>query len=301
MNRLQRTLVSLLSMFLLITAGSDYLYAQSQYRRGNSANRSNSEYRPSGNDNKKGTPANAAPGNRNNNNRESVKPPANSMRPGGNHKESSGNVRPGGNQRPPAGNVKPGSNQRPPAYNNGGNRPHNGVYAPPPAGHHKPKPMPGYGNRPPRPSVHFYGYYIERLPYGAKIIHRGPYDYYYVSGRYYRYINNVYVICRPPVGAIIAKSVLNNLLRLTNYAIRDAYGRSHRYYTDDDGVYYLKSGSNYVVVDPPIGAIVYDLPYGFEEVTLNGTKYYKVDDNFYELVYNGPNDYYFRFAGALGR
>ena len=139
------------------------------------------------------------------------------------------------------------------------------------------------------------------MPFGAKVIHRGPYDYYYVDGRYYRYINKVYVICRPPVGAVIARSLLDGVIALTNYAIRDAYGRTQRYYTDNDGLYYIKSGSNYVVVDPPVGTIVYELPYGFEEVTINGTKYYKVDDNFYELIYNGPEDYYFRVVGTLGR
>jgi hypothetical protein len=63
----------------------------------------------------------------------------------------------------------------------------------------------------------------------------------------------------------------------------------------------VKSNNNYIVVDPPVGAIVYELTYGFEEVTIKGTRYYKVDDNFYELVYNGPRDYYFRVVGTLGR
>ena len=152
---------------------------------------------------------------------------------------------------------------------------------------------PQYGNKPPqqvnRPT----------LPFGAKVIRGGAYDYYYVDGRYYRYINNVYVICRPPVGALIARSLLNGVITLTNYVVRDSYGRSQRCYTDNDGVYYVKSGRDYLVVEPPVGAIVYELPYGFEEVVIKGAKYYKAGENFYELVYDGPQDYYFRVVGSM--
>lgn len=182
-------------------------------------------------------------------------------------------------QKPQQGNRPPHGN-RPPQY---GNKP--------PQGNRPPQ----YGNRPSgRP-------HRQTLPVGAKVIHRGPYDYYFADGRYYRFINNVYVICRPPVGAVIARTLLDGVITLTNYAVRDAYGRSQRYYTDNYGVYYIKSRGNYIVVNPPVGAIVYDLPYGFEEVTINGTKYYKVDNNFYELIYNGPDDYYFRVVGTISQ
>lgn len=317
MRQLQTLIAALLSVFILMTAGIDSSYAQSQYRRQSSNERkSNSEYRPAQNNQQTARPAqNTRPS-------QAVRPsqntrPNQSTRPSQNTRPNQ-SVRPSQNSRP-AQNVRPQQNSRPNQNHavrpSQGNRPSQNVrpsarpgnnhnHVAPPAGHFRPEPHKGLHGKVhmrPRPSVHFYGYYTHTLPFGAKIIHRGPYDYYYASGRYYRYINNVYVISRPPVGAIIAKSILNGLLRLTDYAIRDAYGRTQRYYTDDDGVYYVKSGSNYIVVDPPIGAIVYELPYGFEEVTINGTRYYQVDDNFYELVYNGPQDYYFRVVGTLGR
>ena len=244
-----QTLIASFLVVLLMGAGMNESYAQSQYRRqsNNNGHKNNSEYRPAPN----AKPANKPAGKPENVN-------------------------------------KPGTPSKPKGT--------------PPAGHSKPKPH-NVGNAgvKPRPSAHFTGYYTKSLPSNAKIIHRGSHDYYYSAGRYYKYMNNMYVVCRPPVGAIIAKSILNGLLKLTDYVVKDAYGKSQRYYTDDDGVYYVKSGSNYIVVDPPIGAIVYELPYGFEEVTINGTKYYQVDDNFYELIYNGPQDYYFRVVGTLGR
>lgn len=296
---------------LLMLVGMNESYAQSQYRRqsGNSQ-RNNSEYRPA----QKQQSAAAKP--------QQSKPAQSVNRPQQNNKPAQSVNRPQQNankpqQSKPAQSVnRPQQSNRPaPSVNRpqSVNRPTQNVNRPqpssrpnvaPPVNHYRPEPPKHAHNVPhmrPRPSVHFYGYYTKVLPVGAKIIHRGPYDYYYADGRYYRYINNVYVISRPPVGAIIAKSVLNGLLRLTDYVIKDALGRTQRYYTDDDGVYYVKSNNNYIVVDPPVGAIVYELPYGFEVVTINGTKYYQVDDNFYELVYNGPQDYYFRVVGTLGR
>ncbi len=278
MRQIQTLIASLLAV-LLMGVTMNESYAQSQYRRqSNSERKSNSEYLPA-----------------------KSKPAQQAARPAQNQRPSQ-TARPSRPSRPSQ-SVSPGKNARP---NHAVRPPHNQKPAnmpQPPVNHFRPKHIhKGMATHlRPRPSVHFYGYYTKILPAGAKIIHRGPHDYYYVSGRYYRLINNVYVISRPPVGAVIAKSILNGLLRLTDYAIRDAYGRTQRYYTDDDGVYYVKSGSNYIVVDPPVGAIVYELPYGFEEVTIKGVKYYRVDDNFYELVYNGPRDYYFRVVGTLGR
>ena len=279
------------SLVMVLLAATQIGYAQSQYRRGNNG-QSNSAYRPD---------------NRNDNKKQQAQSPQ-VQKPSYQHKPQQGNrppqqsARPQQGNRPPQQSARPQQGNRPPQYGSRpSGRPGNVTLPPPPPNHYKPAPRHYPAGFRPRPSVHFYGYYRHTLPFGAKVIHRGPYDYYYVDGRYYRYINKVYVICRPPVGAVIARSLLDGVIALTNYAIRDAYGRTQRYYTDNDGLYYIKSGNNYVVVDPPIGAIVYELPYGFEEVTINGTKYYKVDDNFYELIYNGPEDYYFRVVGTLGR
>ena len=292
------------SLVMVLLAATQIGYAQSQYRRGNNG-QSNSAYRPDNrNDNKKQqaqSPQVQKPSYQHKP-QQGNRPPQQSARPQQGNRPPQQSARPQQGNRPPQQSARPQQGNRPPQYGSRpSGRPGNVTLPPPPPNHYKPAPRHYPAGFRPRPSVHFYGYYRHTLPFGAKVIHRGPYDYYYVDGRYYRYINKVYVICRPPVGAVIARSLLDGVIALTNYAIRDAYGRTQRYYTDNDGLYYIKSGNNYVVVDPPIGAIVYELPYGFEEVTINGTKYYKVDDNFYELIYNGPEDYYFRVVGTLGR
>lgn len=304
MRRSRLLIMAFASLVMMLFATAQIGFAQSQYRRGNNS-QSNSAYRPDSRPDNKRQPAQSPQVQKpsyQHKPQQGNRPPQQSTRPQQGNRPPQQSARPQQGNRPPQYGSRPQQGNRPPQYGNRpSGRPGNVTLPPPPPNHYKPS----YKHYPagfrPRPSVHFYGYYRHTLPFGAKVIHRGPYDYYYVDGRYYRYINKVYVICRPPVGAVIARSLLDGVIALTNYAIRDAYGRTQRYYTDNDGLYYIKSGNNYVVVDPPIGAIVYELPYGFEEVTINGTKYYKVDDNFYELIYNGPEDYYFRVVGTLGR
>jgi len=304
MRRSRLLIMAFASLVMMLFATAQIGFAQSQYRRGNNS-QSNSAYRPDSRPDNKRQPAQSPQVQKpsyQHKPQQGNRPPQQSTRPQQGNRPPQQSARPQQGNRPPQQSARPQQGNRPPQYGNRpSGRPGNVTLPPPPPNHYKPS----YKHYPagfrPRPSVHFYGYYRHTLPFGAKVIHRGPYDYYYVDGRYYRYINKVYVICRPPVGAVIARSLLDGVIALTNYAIRDAYGRTQRYYTDNDGLYYIKSGSNYVVVDPPVGAIVYELPYGFEEVTINGTKYYKVDDNFYELIYNGPEDYYFRVVGTLGR
>lgn len=264
--------MAVISLGMMLFAASESSYAQSQYRR-ESSNRQQ--------------PAK----------QQSHKQQANRFqqpqKPSYEHKPQQGSRPSQYGSRPPQ------QGNRPPQYGNKPPQPKPG-YAPPPPGHHKPSSKYYPGGFGPHPSLNFYGYYRSALPFGAKVIRGGAYDYYYVDGRYYRYINNVYVICRPPVGAVIARSLLNGIVTLTNYVVIDTYGKSQRCYTDNDGVYYIKSGRDYVVVDPPVGAIVYELPYGFEEVTINGAKYYKADKYFYELIYNGPRDYCFKVVGSMG-
>ena len=49
--------------------------------------------------------------------------------------------------------------------------------------------------------------------------------------------------------------------------------------------YYVDCDDYYEVVDAPEDAIVYDLPEGYEEVVIDGVKYYKYEDVLYKPVY----------------
>lgn len=57
-------------------------------------------------------------------------------------------------------------------------------------------------------------------------------------------------------------------------------GKKHYFY--HGGVYYIAATSGYKVVRPPIGAIVYALPSGYEEIYIDGETYYLIDEIYYK-------------------
>lgn len=128
----------------------------------------------------------------------------------------------------------------------------------------------------------YYGQQYSRLPRGAACYHYNNHDYYCHDGRYYRPYNNRYVVCRPPVGAVIAASIIG--AAITAITIDAATPKTYYY---DDGTYYSRGDNNqYTVIVPPIGARITALPYGCEELVLNGNYYYKVDDTYYRPIHN---------------
>ena len=56
------------------------------------------------------------------------------------------------------------------------------------------------------------------------------------------------------------------------------------YYVDRDVYYAQRPNHEYVVVAPPVGAVVQHLPSEFEEVYVEGRPYYVQDDTYYEEV-----------------
>lgn len=282
MNSMQHRILSLIWIPAFLFFLAPQMQAQSVYRRGSTApqQRLEREKQSSGPQKKENI--------RKNDGRQSDRTHNMTVRPG----EKPGNNRYGENRyRPREGRYDNGRNY--PDRRKVGSR-----YRPPRA--HAPVPPPPH--RPvTRPDIYHYGHRVPALPHGALIIHRGPYHYYYAAGRYYRPYGNAFIICRPPVGAVIAANVLASAVRLTGLIMRDAYGVSRKYYTDGDGVYYVRSGGNYIVVEPPVGAIVYELPYGWQETVMNGITYYRVDNHYYELILNPDGSYCYRVAGRLGR
>jgi len=62
-------------------------------------------------------------------------------------------------------------------------------------------------------------------------------------------------------------------------------GKSRYYYCD--GVYYRKHGFNYVVVEPPVGAVLKLPPPYYEPVMINGTVYYVNNGVYYRGTHSG--------------
>ncbi|MCB9757973.1 MAG: hypothetical protein H6753_06100 [Candidatus Omnitrophica bacterium] len=63
----------------------------------------------------------------------------------------------------------------------------------------------------------------------------------------------------------------------TSFSIR--LGSARYYY--DDGLYYSRLGTQYVLVTPPVGAIVRSIPSDYRPVIVNGVKYYEDRGTYY--------------------
>lgn len=104
-------------------------------------------------------------------------------------------------------------------------------------------------------------------------------DYYYRDGIYYRYVNNKYVIHRPHVGFRVAS--------IPEYRLVKVHGVSYYYYY---GAFYTFSAPTreYIVVTPPVGAIVESIPEGYEKIDIDGNTYYIVGGVQYKaVIFNG--------------
>lgn len=66
-----------------------------------------------------------------------------------------------------------------------------------------------------------------------------------------------------------------------------------------DNCYYRYRDNAYYVCDPPIGAIVYELPDTYDIITLNGKRYYKVYNTLYDLVVDAYGKPAFEVVGYL--
>ena len=62
--------------------------------------------------------------------------------------------------------------------------------------------------------------------------------------------------------------------------------RGSRYYYNY-GIYYTGSPDNYIVVEAPEGAIIHNVPLGYESVIIEGNNYYRYHDVYYRHGWRG--------------
>jgi len=100
------------------------------------------------------------------------------------------------------------------------------------------------------------------------------------------------MVCRPPLGFVIAAAILNTAI-LAPVIFHPTVTYAHPQYYYSGGTFYVQNSNNeYEVVNPPIGAIVESIPTDCEEFVLNGKTYYKVDETYYRAIYiNGTYKY----------
>ncbi len=171
---------------------------------------------------------------------------------------------------------------------------------------------------------HYFGHRIHTLPIGYSLVRVGYRDYYFYDGIYYRpYLGGGYYICRPPLGTLIASTLFDVAMttiaintirseieraqyaaelssiyaaRNADYALRtrdDYYNtnlvkQAGQDYYYQDGVFYTLSNGQYRVIEPPIGALVEEIPEDYDEIELGGKTYYQVEETLYKpTILNG--------------
>ncbi len=113
----------------------------------------------------------------------------------------------------------------------------------------------------------------------SQVIHHHTGSYYYRDGIYYRFHNNQYMIHHPHVGFRVSS--------IPSYRTVWVNGVSYYYYY---GTFYsyMAPSREYVVVAPPVGAIVESIPEGYEKIDINGNTYYTVGGVQYKaVIFNG--------------
>ena len=130
------------------------------------------------------------------------------------------------------------------------------------------------------PNHHNFGGHMS-VPHHIRPVYYGGIPYYYYNSVFCTMLNGYYVICRPPLGAVIAHSIFH-----TWRPVLVVYRNVTYYY--DDGTFFLPRRNDYVVVAPPVGALVAELPSNYQTIVLEGRVYYKVDNVYYkEVVLDG--------------
>lgn len=152
-------------------------------------------------------------------------------------------------------------------------------------------------------------YYVCRPPFGRVFVpdvvdmvyDACRFAYYYDVYSSYRTINENASIITEQNATIAANNALiasqNADIALNRERAQLAYGTANslglvQSYADasveyfyDDGVFFVKGADGqYVVIVPPAGALVQELPDDYEVIMLDGKQYYKVDDTVYEMT-----------------
>lgn len=139
------------------------------------------------------------------------------------------------------------------------------------------------------PNSHGFGNHYTHIPSHARPVYYNNRPYYFYNSHFCRYVDGRYIICRPPIGAVIAYNLFH-----TWRPIIIVYQNVNYYY--DDGTFYKPySGHNqhgYQVVAPPIGARIAELPSTYEYLNLDGRAYFKVDNVYFKEVIVGGYIWY---------
>lgn len=123
---------------------------------------------------------------------------------------------------------------------------------------------------------------VRNLARYDRVQHRGV-SYYYNSNRFYQQRNGFYNVVAAPFGYRV------------NSIQGGCYTFNHRnvaYYYSGGSFYCYNNSGYYTVATPPQGAMVYQLPFGTQTLTINGKVYYEYAGILYQKIETTGGDAY---------
>lgn len=136
---------------------------------------------------------------------------------------------------------------------------------------------------------------VKTIPKSRVAVYNGV-NYHYANGNYYRPYQGGYTVVRPPIGIHV------NILP-TGFSTLILGGIPYYYLND---IYYIQLHPNiYQVVEKPADTIICDqhfefisqLPDGTELIEINGKKFYRVNDIYYEKITSENGEISYKTAG----
>lgn len=123
---------------------------------------------------------------------------------------------------------------------------------------------------------------VRKLARYNRVRHRGV-SYYYNSNRFYQQRNGFYHVVAAPFGYRV------NTIQVGCYS----FNRGNiAYYYSGGSFYNYNSSGYYTVAAPPQGAMVYDLPFGTQTLTIDGKIYYEYAGILYRKIETAGGDAY---------
>lgn len=123
---------------------------------------------------------------------------------------------------------------------------------------------------------------VRNLSRSNRVQHRGV-SYYYNSNRFYQQRNGFYHVVAAPFGYRV------NVIQTGCYTFRRG---NIAYYYSGGSFYNYNNAGYYTVAAPPQGAMVYQLPFGTQTLTINGKLYYEYAGILYQKVETTSGDAY---------
>lgn len=137
-----------------------------------------------------------------------------------------------------------------------------------------------------------YGHRVYAPPRQSAIVRVRGTVFRYHAGLFYRPYGRSFVIVHAPVGTYVRFLPANRLrIVVGSRVFFYYYANFYTYRSSDD------PNSGYVVVDPPLGAQIDELPDGYHKVEIDGNTYYELGNVYYKAMMDEHGNVWYEVVG----